>query len=1065
MVRNSSRRKALAGFAFLVLSGAGTSSAYALSAGCTAVNALSGATTLNGSSSQFPAAQFNAGDTLTVTFTDSGAAYGASPLSNYDVMDLMNYDETAFQSYGAFQSTSATSHTVTVTYARDLATEGVAFFLSTDYSQISNVQFSCTGTASSSVATLSALSLSAGTLSPAFSAATTSYTASVANSVASITVTPTPTDTNATVTVNGSAVTSGSASAAISLTAGATTSIPVIVTAQDGTTTDSYSVNVSRAEAAPVAANVAATVAANSSDNPITLAMSGGTPTSVAVATAPAHGTTTVSGTSITYTPTTGYSGSDSFTYNATNTGGTSADATVSLTVSAPALSFTPVAGALPGATLGSAWSQTVAASGGTAPYSYAASGLPAGITLNSITGVLSGTPAAIGSYTIQVTATDSNNATGTVSYTLSVGDQAPEVSAVSATVDAGSTNNAISLAISGSATSVAIVQQAAHGTATVSGLRILYTPVAGYSGSDTFTYSATNAYGTSQVATVSLNVTAVTLAMTPDSGALASGTVGQSYTQTFSVSGGTSPYSWQLSGTLPQGLTFTNGSLQGTPTSAGSSSFTLTATDANGVAVHGAYTLVINAAAPQAIDHSASLYAGQSVKINLTAGASGGPFTAARLLNQPDSRLGTASIQSADAGWQLLFTAASGASGTVTLRYVLTSASGTSEPALVTLTIASRPDPSKDADVIGMISAQFQAAQNFARAQIRNFNDRLEQLHNGAEIPSDMTGIHFNLPTARAERDTDRDLWATAWSQQRKYQQDAATKPAPAAPFASNNTGNRLSYWTGGYIDFGSDKDDAVRFSHTLVGISTGADYRFTPTFTAGMGLGFGRDVSDIGDSGTRNNGRSLSSALYASYHPNGFFIDGLMGYSRLEFDSKRYVSESDVFARGDRSGRQFFSSLTSGYEFRTLYSLISPYGRVQYYRTWLDSFAESNAGAFNLAFAPQSFSEVTTSAGLRGEHSVPVSWGLVKLQGRIEYSQLMDDVGRAGVGYADVGNDNWAMSVYEQSRKTLALGIGLDFLLPHDITPGIAYQGTLGLDEKQTRSQMIMIRVNIGF
>ena len=86
---------------------------------------------------------------------------------------------------------------------------------------------------------------------------------------------------------------------------------------------------------APVANAVSATVAYNSSANPITLNITGGTPTSVAVASGASHGTATASGTSITYTPTNGYSGSDSFTYTATNAGGTSAPATVTITVNA----------------------------------------------------------------------------------------------------------------------------------------------------------------------------------------------------------------------------------------------------------------------------------------------------------------------------------------------------------------------------------------------------------------------------------------------------------------------------------------------------------------------------------------------------------------------------------------------------------------------------------------------------------------------------------------------------------------------------------------------------------
>ena len=100
----------------------------------------------------------------------------------------------------------------------------------------------------SSDATLSNLTVNQGTLTPAFASATTAYSDSVDNTVSSVMVTPTVNQANATVTVNGVSVTSGMASGAISLDVGDNT-IAVVVTAQDGTTTDTYTVTVTRAAA------------------------------------------------------------------------------------------------------------------------------------------------------------------------------------------------------------------------------------------------------------------------------------------------------------------------------------------------------------------------------------------------------------------------------------------------------------------------------------------------------------------------------------------------------------------------------------------------------------------------------------------------------------------------------------------------------------------------------------------------------------------------------------------------------------------------------------------------
>ena len=97
----------------------------------------------------------------------------------------------------------------------------------------------------SSDATLSSLGISSGTLTPAFASGTTSYTDSVANSVSSVTITPTTNQANATVKVNGVAVTSGSSSGAITLNVGSN-AITTLVTAQNGTTTKTYTIVVTR---------------------------------------------------------------------------------------------------------------------------------------------------------------------------------------------------------------------------------------------------------------------------------------------------------------------------------------------------------------------------------------------------------------------------------------------------------------------------------------------------------------------------------------------------------------------------------------------------------------------------------------------------------------------------------------------------------------------------------------------------------------------------------------------------------------------------------------------------
>ncbi|MFD0276030.1 M4 family metallopeptidase [Kitasatospora sp. NPDC127111] len=72
---------------------------------------------------------------------------------------------------------------------------------------------------------------------------------------------------------------------------------------------------------------------------------------------------------------------------------------------------------------VGTAVNLAIKASGGTAPLSYSATGLPAGLSINASTGVITGTPTTVGTSNVTVTAKDAAGKTGTASFTWAVTD------------------------------------------------------------------------------------------------------------------------------------------------------------------------------------------------------------------------------------------------------------------------------------------------------------------------------------------------------------------------------------------------------------------------------------------------------------------------------------------------------------------------------------------------------------------------------------------------------------------------------------------------------------------
>ncbi|HET8546757.1 MAG TPA: Ig domain-containing protein [Bryobacteraceae bacterium] len=257
-----------------------------------------------------------------------------------------------------------------------------------------------------------------------------------------------------------------------------------------------------------------------------------------------------------------------------------------SITVEPPLLTITSAC-PLPRATAGQPYSQTLRATGGTAPWSWSvvdAASLPPGLTLNS-EGTLSGMPSAPGNYTFVLTAA-SNPADGSLPVTRSCGlTVAPAELDLTSTcaLPEGTLGVPYSrdLTVSGGRPPYrwsAIGELPAGLTLTDAG-RLSGTPSA--PGTSSFAARVTDGAGRQLLQSCTLVVSAPVLSITA-SCPLPQAEAGQAYSQTLSASGGTGPYTWSSLGPLPAGLSLSpDGVLSGTPEGGGAMGLRLMVTDA----------------------------------------------------------------------------------------------------------------------------------------------------------------------------------------------------------------------------------------------------------------------------------------------------------------------------------------------------------------------------------------------------------------------------------------------------------------------------------------------------
>ena len=259
----------------------------------------------------------------------------------------------------------------------------------------------------------------------------------------------------------------------------------------------------------------------------------------------------------------------------------------------------------LPGATVGIPYSTTLAATGGTPPYTWSiVTGNAPGLTMAS-NGVYSGTPAASGNDPLLIQVADHLGLTGTANLTLAVAADGPSVTtttlpateigvAYSQTLSATAgyppytwsaaispnTGNAYSLSASGVLTGTGTTAETEDVVATVTDIY--------------------NQPGSKSLSLVVNTNPSITTASLPNA------TVGSPYSFTCSATGGIAPYTWSITSDTPDtggwlSIGSSTGTLTGTPTTAEVESVTIKVVDSLSVpSAPSNLSLTVNAAATQ---------------------------------------------------------------------------------------------------------------------------------------------------------------------------------------------------------------------------------------------------------------------------------------------------------------------------------------------------------------------------------------------------------------------------------------------------------------------------------
>ena len=277
------------------------------------------------------------------------------------------------------------------------------------------------------------------------------------------------------------------------------------------------------------------------------------------------------------------------------------------------------------------AYNKTIVGTKGTPAYSWAASGLPAGLSINAATGVLSGTPTVFGTFSVTITVRDVAGASGSTIFSLTLND-VPSGSGSLPNWTVGKPYPDPTLSGSGGTAPYTFTSTALPAGLSLNGSTGVVSGIPTTAATTAVTVTVHDSLGATSTLNFSIKISAAATITTASP--LPAGTIGAAYPAVTIAKngGGTAPFTWGATG-LPAGLTIdpATGTISGTPTVAGVfSGVSVSLTDTAGAVATHPYSITISSSgtvsstSPSALGQGAT---GQVVAINGSNFINGAPL------------------------------------------------------------------------------------------------------------------------------------------------------------------------------------------------------------------------------------------------------------------------------------------------------------------------------------------------------------------------------------------------------------------------------------------------------
>jgi len=238
---------------------------------------------------------------------------------------------------------------------------------------------------------------------------------------------------------------------------------------------------------------------------------------------------------------------------------------------------------------------------------------------------------------------------------------------------------------------------------------------------------------------------------------------------------------------------------------------------------------------------------------------------------------------------------------------------------------------------------------------------------------------------------------------------------------------------WGKGYGLYGDRETGSgvPGYQYTIYGTAFGLDYRFTERLLLGFTMGYSQGDIDYSDSRDSSDVSATHAGVYGCYDTPHWYLDSILTYTDLEYETRRYVDLLDERLKADPSGDMLTAYFEAGLNWRRgERTLIQPLAGLQLSTLKIDGFTETG-GDSALTFDDQRYDSYKGSLGARLTQQLfereNGSRMELELRGRWVH-EFGDTTASLDAGFASDPGATFRVSDGDIARDSAVLGAGLD-------------------------------------